>query len=107
MVNVRRCPHHAQVVITDDLTELHNEKVNIAIVSPTVVAQFPVETDAEKIMQAFIDIGFSDVYDMGIAYEFVAAAKADYFLQNRNLRRPLISTHCPVVTRLIQINIRN
>lgn len=100
---VRRCPHHAQVVITDDLTELNNEKVNIAIVSPTVVAQFPVETDAEKIMQAFIDIGFSDVYDMGIAYEFVAAAKADYFLQNRNLRRPLISTHCPVVTRLIQI----
>ncbi len=100
---VRRCPHHAQVVLTDDLSELKNHKINIAMISPTILAQFPVELDVEKIMQGFIDIGFSDVYDMGIAYEFVAKAKSEYFLQNNNSRRPLISTHCPVVTRLIQI----
>lgn len=100
---VRRCTHHAQVVITDDLSELAAAKVNIAIVSPALIAQFPIETDAEKIMQAFIDIGFSDVYDMAIAYEFVAQAKSEYILKNNNSRRPLLSAHCPVVTRLIQI----
>ena len=100
---VRNCPHHAQVVLTDNLSELFNNDINIAIVSPTLVAQFPVESDQEAIMQSFIDIGFSDVYDMGIAYEYVAQAKANYLLKADNKRRPLISAHCPVVNRLIQI----
>ena len=100
---IRHCPSHAQLVTTDTLAEFKNYKVNIAIVPPALYAQFPPDLPLEEIIQGCLNIGFTDVYDMSRSYEYVSLAIEQYLTETANLRKPLISTHCPVVTRLIQM----
>ncbi len=100
---IRHCPSHAQLVTTDTLAEFKNYKVNIAIVPPALYAQFPPDLPLEEIIQGCLNIGFTDVYDMSRSYEYVSLAIEKYLTETANLRKPLISTHCPVVTRLIQM----
>lgn len=99
---IRRCPSHAKTAVTDYLTDLAQFKYNIALPAPTLYAQFGVETRIDNILDALLQLGFDDVFEVAQGAEIASLAIKDY-LQRTDILRPAISSACPAVVRLIQV----
>ena len=52
------------------------------------------------LLRVFLDIGFDEVYEVAAAAELVSAYTRKY-LKIEGVKKPAISSACPVVTRLI------
>lgn len=103
---IRVCPHHAKKAIYDPLSILENYKYTIALPAPALYAQFNNLEDIEIILNALIELGFDDVFEVAKAAEIVSAATRQYML-NQNVLKPVISSACPAVTRLIRVRFPN
>ena len=99
---IRVCPYHAQKSITDDLNMLKNFEYNIAIPSMSLYGQFSVDTDMEKVFQAIKDLGFDYVFDEARAADIITEVLKD-MVTDVKLPRPIISSLCPAIVRLIQV----
>ncbi len=98
---IRVCQSHAKVAATDNFSMLENFKYNIAMPAPSFYSQFPCETSVNKILNAFLKIGFDDVFEVSKGAEVISLATREK-LKNENLRKPVISSACPAVLRLIR-----
>lgn len=103
---IRVCPYHAKKAITDDLSSISSYKYKIAIPAPTLYSQFKPEYSRNKILNTFKLIGFDDVYEVAKAAEFVSDATKK-LLAKGNVKKPVISSACPAVVRLIQVRFPN
>lgn len=99
---IRVCPSHAQNSITDDLISLNEFKYNIAIPSVSLYGQFTTNTDMNKVYQGIKSLGFDYVFDEGIAADILSKVIKE-MLKSNNLPKPVISSFCPAVLRLIQV----
>lgn len=99
---IRRCPNHAKTVVTDDLKNLAEYRYNIALPAPTLYAQFGITTRIDEILFALTRIGFDKVFEVARGAEIVSLAIKDY-LKRPEIKRPVISSACPAVVRLIQV----
>lgn len=99
---IKVCPYHAKGALTEDLDSLKPYKHTIAIPSISIYGQFPLEFDPNRILNGFLKLGFDDVYDSAFAADCVTA-KQDEYLRTHHEHRPMISTYCPAIIRLIQI----
>lgn len=97
---IRQCPHHAKKAVMDPLTVLSNFEYTIALPAPTLYAQFRKVRDRNIILTALKRIGFSDTFEVSSAAEAVSAATREE-LRNGKIQRPIISTACPTVVRII------
>lgn len=100
---IRRCANHAKSALTDSLEDLAQFTYNIALPAPSLYAQFGAETPVESILCAFINLGFDAVFEVARGAELVSRAIRKY-LEQEEVRRPAISSACPAVVRLIQVN---
>lgn len=98
---IRICPYHAKLAVTDTLEELKNYKYNIAMPAPSFYGQFKNLDDRNKVLTAFLEVGFDDVFEVSIGAEY-ATAQTRRLLTQKNLTRPVISSACPAVVRLIR-----
>ena len=98
---VRVCQSHAKIVSTDGFEMLGKFKHNIAMPAPTFYSQFSSEISVNKILNGFLKIGFDDVFEVARGAEYVSAATRD-ILAKGNCRKPVISSACPAVLRLIR-----
>ncbi len=98
---VRVCQSHAKVVATDSFEMLGNFKYNIAMPAPSFYSQFKCETSVNKILTAFLKIGFDDCFEVARGAELVSAATRELF-ERGGLKKPVISSACPAVLRLIR-----
>ncbi|WDV44706.1 [Fe-Fe] hydrogenase large subunit C-terminal domain-containing protein [Clostridiaceae bacterium M8S5] len=96
------CPFHAQKAATDGLEKLEKFKFNIAVPSMTLYGQFMSTVDMDVISQSIKDLGFDFVYDEAIGADLAKIIIENYLKRNGDKTRPLISSHCPSITRLIQ-----
>lgn len=96
------CPYHAQKAISDDLQALKKYKFNIAIPAMTLYGQFMSIADVDVILQSVKDLGFDFVYDEAIGADLGKILVKNYIKERANKNIPLISSHCPSITRLIQ-----
>jgi len=103
---IRICPYHAKKAITDDLSIINNYKYRIAIPAPSIYGQFKPVYGRNRILNAFCRIGFDDVYEVAMAAEYVSDATRK-LLSEEGIRKPLISSACPAVVRLIQVRFPN
>jgi len=103
---IRICPYHAKKAITDDLSIISNYKYKIAIPAPSIYGQFKPVYSRNRILNAFYRIGFDDVYEVAMAAEYVSDATRK-LLSEEGTRKPLISSACPAVVRLIQVRFPN
>lgn len=99
---IKACPYHAKGARSDTLDMLNQFKFNVALPAISLYGQFGLEVDMNKVLNGFYELGFDYVFDVGIAAELLT----DY--QYRKLKspetvKPMISTYCPAVIRLIQI----
>ncbi len=99
---IRVCPYHAQDVIVDDLSVLKKYKYNIAISPMSLYGQFSIDTDMNKVFSGIKSLGFDDVFDEGCAADVLTVAIRD-ILKNNNLQKPVISSLCPAILRIIQV----
>ena len=99
---IRVCPKKAKKAKLSKLSEMDKFKYKIALPAPTLYGQFENMDDVDYILNGLLNIGFDDVFEVSAAAELVSAYTRVY-LKNKNLQKPVISSACPVVVRLISL----
>ncbi|MDD2269435.1 MAG: [Fe-Fe] hydrogenase large subunit C-terminal domain-containing protein [Eubacteriales bacterium] len=99
---IRVCPYKAKTAVFDKLDSVMNYKWKIALPAPSLYGQFDNLDDIDYVLQGLLDIGFDDVYEVARAAEIVSEYTRHY-LKTPAIKRPVISSACPVVVRLISM----
>ena len=96
------CKQGAIQPTADLITNISQYKYKVVIPSPVLYTQFDAKIHPYIIHQAFIELGFDAVYDVGNFCSALTRALVIY-LRNYRGRLPIISSHCPSVVRLMQV----
>ena len=99
---IRVCPHKAKKAVCSKLDSMDRFKWKIALPAPTLYGQFDNLDDIDYVLNGLISIGFDDVYEVSKAAELVSAYTRLY-LKTDGVKKPAISSACPVVMRLIAL----
>lgn len=99
---IRVCPNSAKKAKCKKLDEMDRFKWKIALPAPTLYGQFDNLDDIDYVLDGLLKIGFDDVFEVSAAAELVSAYTRNY-LKNTDIKRPVISSACPVVIRLISL----
>ncbi len=99
---IRNCPNHAKKATYSQLDRVMAYKWKIALPAPTLYGQFDNLDDVDYVLQGLLDIGFDDVVEVSQAAELVSAYTRNY-LKTEGIAKPVISSACPVVLRLISL----
>lgn len=103
---IRVCEHHAKKAIYDPLSVLDHFKYKIALPAPTLYGQFNNLEDIDIVLNALLKMGFDEVYEVAKAAEMVSDATRKILHEN-TIPKPVISSACPAVTRLIRVRFPN
>ncbi len=96
------CPYHAKGAQVSSIDALKQYKYTVALPAISFYGQFPLEYDINTVFNGLLQLGFDEVYDVAHAAELLSAYE-NKMLDKAHVNKPLISTYCPVITRLIQI----
>jgi Na+-translocating ferredoxin:NAD+ oxidoreductase RNF subunit RnfB len=99
-VCIRICPYKAKKAIFDKPEVLQPYKWKIALPPPSLYGQFENLDDVDYVLQGLLDCGFDEVFEVARAAELVTAYTRRY-LKRDDIQRPVISSACPVIVRLI------
>lgn len=99
---IRVCPEKAIRSIIGSYEDLSKFQYKVAIPSPSLYAQFGMGILPNHILNGLKGLAFNEAYDIGKACEVYTTALKEY-LHNYSDNKPLISTLCPSIVRLIQI----
>lgn len=99
---IRICPHHAKRAHSSKLEELKSFQYNVAIPAPALFGQFNGLDNLDYVLTGLKKIGFDGVFEVSRAAELVSEATRR-LIKEDNLKRPIISSACPAVVRLIKI----
>ena len=97
---IRVCPHNAKKAVCEKLSAMDKFKWKIALPAPSLYGQFDNLEDVDYVLDGLIKIGFDDVFEVSAAAELVSAYTRLY-LKTEGVKKPAISSACPVVVRLI------
>jgi iron only hydrogenase large subunit-like protein len=103
---VRNCPNQAKIVLADHMDRLSDYKYNVALPAPAIYGQFREGTQPGQVLATLLSLGFDYVFDVAFAADLVGR-KIREALQSSPEVRPLISSACPAVVRLIQVRFPN
>ncbi len=96
------CPEQAIVPIADPVDEISSFKYRVVVPSPVLYSQFEASTHPYVIHLALMRLGFDRVVDLTMSSTAMSRALVKY-MKNYRGRRPLISSFCPSIVRLIQV----
>ncbi len=97
---IRVCPHSAKKAVCEKLSAMDKFNWKIALPAPSLYGQFDNLEDVDYVLDGLIKIGFDDVFEVSAAAELVSAYTRLY-LKTEGVKKPAISSACPVVVRLI------
>ncbi len=100
---IRRCPTHAMTATVDTIEATHKYSYNVVLVAPSLYAQFPASVRREVIWQGLKLLGFDEIFDLSAAGDYISQEIEQYVHSYKGGRKPLISSACPAVLRLIQV----
>lgn len=98
----KACPTHAIYVQQDDFDSIFNFPCRVALVPAIFMGQFPNDITVSRVYSILREIGFTHVIETESAIPIYTAAKNKYAAEHPDVR-PLISTFCPAIVRLIQV----
>ena len=99
---IRNCPHKAKRAVCGKLADMERFKWKIALPAPSLYGQFDNLEDVNYVLDGLIKIGFDDVFEVAKAAELVTAYTRLY-LKTEGVKKPAISSACPVIVRLISL----
>ena len=98
---LRVCQYDAVVPITTSSADLNKFRYKVAVPSPVLYSQFGQHIMPNEILSVLKELGFDFVYDEALMCEMTSGAIEAYLDDNKG-PKPVISSTCPVVVRLIQ-----
>ena len=99
---IRVCRHNAKKAMCSKLEHYMHYKWKIALPAPSLFGQFNDLEDVDEVLQGLLNIGFDEVFEVAKAAELVSAYTRTY-LKAEGIKKPVISSACPVITRLISL----
>jgi len=96
------CPFHAILPKSDHFEIIHNFKYKVAVISSSFAGQFTEDIPYATAKQALLELGFDEVAEEAMVTEFMIGLIRDYIRQHKEIR-PILSSNCPAVVRLIQV----
>ncbi len=103
---IRVCPYHAKQAVTDKLACLENYRYTIALVAPAFYGQFSKTEDCDLILTALLQLGFDDVFEVARGAQEISM-ETRKLLEGKELLKPVISSACPAVSRMIAVRFPN
>ena len=100
---IRLCPYQAKRAISDPLSAIHDYRYAIALPAPSLYGQFDHLDDIDRVLKGLLSLGFSDVFEVAAAAELVSAYTRLY-ISRTDIKKPVISSACPTITRMISKN---
>lgn len=101
---IRVCPHNAKNAITDSLDRINEYAYTVALPAPTVIGQFEAKYNINEILTAIKNVGFNEVVEVAYGADIVGEAlKWEIEEKKYSGMKPVISSACPAVVRLIQV----
>ena len=99
---IRVCPHKAKRAECNKPEQMDRFKWKIALPAPSLYGQFEELDDIDYVLQGLLDMGFDEVYEVSAAAEIVSEYTRLY-LKTEGIKKPVISSACPVIARLIAL----
>ncbi|HPY95799.1 MAG TPA: [Fe-Fe] hydrogenase large subunit C-terminal domain-containing protein [Candidatus Cloacimonadota bacterium] len=96
------CPFGAIVATSDPLSMINDFKYKIAIISTPFAGQFTEDIEYSTTIKALYHLGFDKVIEESMATNIMTKMKRHYIDEHKNIR-PILSSNCPAVIRLIQV----
>ena len=98
---LKACPTEAIYVEQDDFQKIFDYKARVVLVPTVFIGQFSKYTTEEEIFSALYELGFTHVFQV----EFTADMIHCEMLRQMELAedKPVISSFCPAIVRLIQV----
>lgn len=96
------CPSKAIVTNIDMIADISSFKYKVVVPSPVLYSQFDSSIHPYIIHLAFKKLGFDEVVDVNTSSTALAKALVKY-ISTYEGRKPLISSYCPSIVRLIQV----
>ena len=97
------CPHKAKYAQRESLENVKNFKYKIALPAPSLYGQFNNLDDVNYVLSGLKQLGFDEVFEVSRAAEVVSHATRKKLKENKT-GKPLISSACPAVVRLITVS---
>lgn len=96
------CPSKAIVSESDNYSEISSFKYKVVVPTPVLYSQFEPDIHPYIVHLAFKELGFDMVADVNTSSAALARVLSKYMSTYKG-RRPLISSYCPSIVRLIQV----
>jgi len=96
------CPTKSFNIKQDDFDNIFNYACRVALVPSIFMGQFPNDITVSRIYQILKEIGFTYIIETEATVPIYTEAKNKYAAEHPDIR-PLISTYCPAIVRLIQV----
>ena len=103
---VRLCPHNAKLPSHDSWDTLDDFKYKIVLPAPSLYGQFNNLDNIDIVLSALLELGFDEVYEVGLAAEYVSSV-TKIMLDRKEVKSPVISTACPAILELIMMKYHN
>ncbi|MCI1965386.1 MAG: 4Fe-4S binding protein [Oscillospiraceae bacterium] len=103
---IRVCPNHAKQAVSDPLSRISDFPYSVALPAPAFFGQFKNLDSLDQVLTALKQIGFQDVFEVSRSAETVSRY-TEQLMKSDRLNRPVISSACPAVTRLIRVRFPN
>ncbi len=101
---IRICSQHAKMPIFDEIESIFDGRYKhiVAMPAPSLFAQFNNLDTPEYVIAGLLNMGFDSVFEVSKAAEIVSDYTRKY-IQRKDIKKPVISSACPAVVRLIQV----
>ena len=100
---IRVCPHKAKYAERDTIDIIRKFKYKVALPAPSLYGQISRVRDVNLLLNALRGLGFDDVFEVAAAAERISDATKKFLKENKDIPRPLISSACPAIVRLITV----
>ena len=97
---LRACPVDAFYVEQDELSQINGYKYRVVLVPSVFIGQFSEIYTEGQIYEALLELGFTHIFEVEQPAGWLMESIKDSYRENKN--RPLISSFCPAIVRLIQ-----
>lgn len=97
---IKICRNHAKRAATEPLSAIKEFKYKVAIPAPTLYSQYKDILNVNIILTALKQLGFDEVYEVAYAAA-LTTAETEKLIKSKEMKKPIISTACPAIVRLI------
>ncbi|WP_462319765.1 [Fe-Fe] hydrogenase large subunit C-terminal domain-containing protein [Marinilabilia sp.] len=98
---MRACPVDAIYVEQDDFDRIFNYKCRVALVPAVLIGQFPAKVTEAEIFSVMRELGFTHVFQTEHTAGIIRKAMVENAREAEE--KPVISSFCPAIVRLVQI----